>query len=62
VRYTAPATPVVLDQKACWYSPNLIGLQVGQPLEVRNSDETLHNVHAWPRKPRASTSACRTKA
>ena len=50
VRYTAPATPVVLDQTACWYSPSLIGLQVGQPLEVRNSDETLHNVHALAEK------------
>jgi hypothetical protein len=46
VRYTPPTEPMVLDQRACWYTPTVMGVQVGQPLEVRNSDETLHNVHA----------------
>jgi len=43
-----PTTPVVLDQKACHYSPRVVGLRVGQPLEILNSDPTLHNVHAMP--------------
>lgn len=36
----------VLDQNGCIYSPSTIGVQVGQVLEIRNSDATLHNVHS----------------
>jgi plastocyanin len=43
--YPAPATPVLLDQKGCAYSPHVFGIQVGQPLDIQNDDPTLHNVH-----------------
>ncbi|MBI4598284.1 MAG: carboxypeptidase regulatory-like domain-containing protein [Candidatus Omnitrophica bacterium] len=44
----APAAPVQLDQRGCWYHPRVFGLQVNQPLEIINSDATLHNVNAKP--------------
>jgi plastocyanin len=46
--YPPPSKAAKLDQHACNYSPRVIGLQVGQPLEIHNSDETLHNVHSLP--------------
>jgi plastocyanin len=44
--FEAPKEPVVFDQAGCRYSPKVFGIQTGQPLEIRNSDDTLHNVHA----------------
>jgi hypothetical protein len=41
-------TPVVLDQDGCRYQPRIVGLQVNQLLDIRNSDATLHNVNAKP--------------
>ena len=38
--------PVTIDQRACLYVPRVVGARVGQLIQVRNSDELLHNVHA----------------
>ena len=40
-----PSQPVSIDQNACMYAPRVVGVRVGQPLQVRNSDDGLHNVH-----------------
>jgi hypothetical protein len=47
--FDAPAGPVTLDQKGCRYHPHVFGVRVNQPLEIINSDPTLHNVHATPK-------------
>lgn len=44
--YTVPSDPVILDQKDCVYVPRVVTLMAGQPLEIGNSDDTFHNVHA----------------
>jgi plastocyanin len=50
--YPAPAEPVVLDQQGCDYHPHMVVMQAGQSLKIRNSDDTLHNIHP---KPQANT-------
>jgi len=47
--FQAPEQAVVLDQRGCHYRPHVFGVMVGQPLEIINSDPTLHNVHAMPK-------------
>jgi plastocyanin len=44
--YAPPTTPVEIDQMDCHYIPHAFVIQVGQELAIRNSDMTLHNIHA----------------
>jgi len=44
-----PTTVVTLDQQGCRYHPHVLGIRVGQPLEIVNGDTTMHNVHALPK-------------
>jgi hypothetical protein len=46
--YPAPTEPVLLDQHGCDYSPHMVAMVAGQQLKIRNSDETLHNIHPRP--------------
>ena len=41
----ASAPAVLLDQKGCLYTPQILAIQTGQKLTVRNSDPCIHNVH-----------------
>jgi plastocyanin len=41
-----PAQPVTIDQRGCIYTPRVVGVRVGQTLQIKNSDAFLHNVHS----------------
>ena len=43
--FAVPATPVTIDQSGCWFHPRISGIQVGQTLQVINSDPVTHNIH-----------------
>jgi plastocyanin len=47
--WPAPKTPVTLDQKGCTYVPHVMGIMVGQPYRILNSDGILHNIHTLPK-------------
>jgi plastocyanin len=44
--FEVPSEPVKLDQDGCVYTPRVLGIRVGQPINVLNSDPAPHNVHA----------------
>ena len=39
----------MLDQAGCMYEPYVMGVVTGQKFKIKNSDPTLHNVHATPK-------------
>jgi plastocyanin len=47
--FETPKSPVAIDQKGCQYSPHVLALMTGQPLQVVNSDPTTHNIHPVPK-------------
>ncbi len=46
--FPMPTDSALLDQKGCTYYPRVQGVRAGQPIIIRNSDPTIHNVHARP--------------
>lgn len=42
-------SPAVLEHKGCRYAPHVLGMRVGQPLVILNSDPTTHNTHPTPK-------------
>ena len=41
-----PAQPVTIDQHGCIYVPRVVGVRVGQVLQIKNSDNWMHNLHS----------------
>jgi plastocyanin len=46
----APPNSVTLTQRGCIYQPHVLGVQVGQPLQVVTVDPTAHNIHVSANK------------
>ena len=51
-RFPVRSDMVNLDQKGCIYKPHVVAVQMGQALNITNSDPTTHNVHPLPRENR----------
>jgi hypothetical protein len=49
-KYPTPTTSVEINQENCHYIPHVFTMMTNQPLKIKNSDSTLHNIHAWAEK------------
>ena len=47
--FDLPKDSVTIDQKGCLYHPHVLGVMTGQNIEIRNDDETTHNIHPTPK-------------
>jgi plastocyanin len=45
--YKAPTKHAEIDQTDCMYSPRIQGVLAGQTIDIKNGDQTLHNVHTY---------------
>ncbi len=48
-QFETPKAPATLDQKGCMYDPHIVALMAGQTLQVKNDDQTTHNIHPMPK-------------
>ncbi len=45
--WKAPEKHAEIDQADCMYTPRIQGVVAGQTIDIKNGDQTLHNVHAY---------------
>jgi plastocyanin len=50
--FEVPKGSVTLDQRGCKYHPHILGVMAGQNIEIKNNDQTTHNVHPTPQSNR----------
>jgi len=48
--FPTPSQPIEINQQNCHYIPHVFTMMTGQELQIKNSDATLHNIHAWAEK------------
>jgi plastocyanin len=46
-KYSPRAEDAVMDQQGCLYRPRVLVAQAGQTVLIKNSDQTLHNIHTY---------------
>jgi plastocyanin len=44
----APSSQVTIDQEGCRYHPHVLGVMAGQTIQIKNDDNTTHNIHPTP--------------
>ena len=44
----ASAPAAVINQKGCLFTPQILAVQTGQKIIIKNSDNCVHNVHSKP--------------
>jgi Polysaccharide lyase family 4, domain II len=47
--YPNMPTGETLDQNGCHYHPHVLGVVVNEPITIKNSDPTTHNIHFTPK-------------
>jgi len=47
--FDSPKDPVVIDQQGCKYHPHVLGVMVNQDVQIKNDDQTTHNIHPTPK-------------
>jgi plastocyanin len=47
--FDVPSTPITLDQSGCKYHPHVLGVMAGQNIDIKNDDQTTHNIHPTPK-------------
>jgi plastocyanin len=47
--FDVPKDSTTIDQKNCQYHPHVLGVMTGQNIEIRNDDDTTHNIHPTPK-------------
>jgi hypothetical protein len=48
--FETPDQAVVLEQKDCFYANRVVGLQVGQSLQMKSRDPSMHNVRSLAKR------------
>jgi plastocyanin len=46
--FAVPSQAVTIDQQGCKYHPHVLGAMIGQTIEIKNDDQTTHNIHPTP--------------
>ena len=46
--FAVPTQAVTIDQQGCKYHPHVLGVMAGQNIEIKNDDQTTHNIHPTP--------------
>ena len=47
--FDVPKDAVTINQEGCKYHPHVLGVMTGQNIEIKNSDQTTHNIHPTPK-------------